>query len=260
MKELKISIIMVSYNQGNMIEDSILSVLNQNYPYLEFILIDGKSSDNTLKIIDKYKDRVDIIVTENDKGMYHARNKGIMLATGDYIGFLNTDDLLFPNALNNIRKFIVDNDFPDMLFGYTAFLNKDGIKSEKVIFGKGVNIDKDVYFKTMKTIPDQSAFYKKESISFIGIYDTTLRFGADTDLKCRYIKRNMNICIYPEIIAGWKVYEEALTYRKDIKHERFKEALKVNHRYNRFYLNHYVIRLFFYNYIVPVVKRCISFK
>jgi glycosyltransferase involved in cell wall biosynthesis len=248
---------MVSYNQGEMIEESILSVLNQGYPNLELIIIDGKSSDNTICIIDKYRERIDLFISESDKGMYHARNKGILLATGDYVGFLNTDDLFFENALNNIGEFIVNNDYPDMIFGYTAFLSKDSAISPKVIFGKNVNITKKNYFRKMKTIPDQSTFYKKSSFSYVGLYDTTLFFGADTDLKCRYIYRGMNVKILHQIIAGWKIYDNTLTYRKDLKYKRFKEAIKVNHRYNHFYFNFYTIRLFVYIYIVPFIRKII---
>jgi glycosyltransferase involved in cell wall biosynthesis len=248
------SIIMVSYNQERMIEQSIQSVLTQNYSNLEFIIIDGQSSDESPEIIKKYSNKIQKIVFEKDRGMYHARNKGILMATGDYLGFLNTDDLFYPDALNDIAKLIVKENFPDMVFGYTIGLTKSGTESKNIIFGPDLNISKEDYFKKMNTIPDQSTFYKREAIAVVGLYDTSLRFGADTDLKCRFIINEMRICTLPKIIAGWRMYEEALTFRPDLKKVRFKEAIMVNNRYTGNYLTSYTLRLFIYNYIVPTIK------
>lgn len=253
-----ITIIMVSYNQAKMIETAIKSVLNQNYSNLEFIIIDGNSTDNSLDIIQKYSSQITTIVSEPDRGMYHARNKGILLAKGDYIGFLNTDDIYFQDALNLISNFIIQMSYPDLVFGYTIGLSREGIKNKKIIIGKDINLSKKKYFKKMQTIPDQSAFYKRDALAYIGLYDTSLRFGADTDLKCRFIKREMANFIFPEIIAGWRIYNETLTFRPDLKRARIIEAIKVNHRYNKCYINQYTNKLLFYNYIVPLIKECLN--
>lgn len=253
-----ISIIMVSYNQGKLIEQSILSVINQDYPNLDFIIIDGGSTDGTLDIIKKYGDKINTFHSEPDKGMYHARNKGIFVAKGDYIGFLNTDDIYFPNALKELGRKIVETDYADMIYGYTIGLSKEGEEMQKVFFGKDINTDKIVYFRTMKTIPDQSTFYKRSSLSFVGIYDTSLKFGADTDLKCRFIKKGLRICVLQQKIAGWRIYDEALTFRPGFKNERFKEAVRLNYHYTGNWISYYTIRLFLYNYIVPIIKRILK--
>ncbi|NJL12522.1 MAG: glycosyltransferase [Microscillaceae bacterium] len=98
----KISIVTPSYNQGQYIEEAILSVIGQNYPNLEYIIIDGGSTDNTIEIIKKYEKHITYWVSEKDKGIYDAMNKGIDVATGEWIYFLGTDDLLSDNILIKI--------------------------------------------------------------------------------------------------------------------------------------------------------------
>src|ERR1035437_10961175 len=102
---MKVSIITTAYNSSLTIEDTIKSVLDQDYPDIEYIIIDGGSTDGTMDIVNKYKDRIAKIVSEKDEGMYDAMNKGIKLATGDVIGILNSDDVY---TSNDVIRTIVD--------------------------------------------------------------------------------------------------------------------------------------------------------
>ncbi len=100
----RITIVTPSYNQGQYIEETILSVINQDYPNLEYIIIDGGSSDNTVEIIKKYSDRITYWISEKDNGQAHAINKGFRKATGDILNWLNSDDQLQPGALKIIAQ------------------------------------------------------------------------------------------------------------------------------------------------------------
>ena len=115
---MKISLITVVYNNEDSVEDAINSVLNQNYDNIEFIVVDGKSKDGTLDIIDSYSDRINKFISEKDRSNYDAYNKGLKLATGDVIGFLNSDDLYNDNnvislVMNHFKK----NKNLDMIYG-----------------------------------------------------------------------------------------------------------------------------------------------
>ena len=111
-----ITIITVVKNSEPTIERCIQSVLNQNYDNFEYIIIDGRSKDKTREILDKYKTKVDKIISENDNGIWDAMNKGLNMASGNIIGFLNADDYYFPNSLNIVNKYFQENSI-DFLFG-----------------------------------------------------------------------------------------------------------------------------------------------
>ena len=101
-------------------EDTILSILNQKYPNLEYFIVDGGSTDNTLDIIKKYEDRIDWWVSEPDRGQSHAINKGLERATGEIINWINSDDLLFPGALQRVAVTFMNNPEADLIVGETA--------------------------------------------------------------------------------------------------------------------------------------------
>ncbi len=237
----KISIIMPSLNQYKYFEESILSVINQNYPNMEFIIIDGESDNiNTLKIINKYKDRIDYFVSEKDYGLYHAYNKGILKSSGEYIGCLASDDTYEKNALVVIGEFLSDNPEVDLVYGIGARITIDG----KIIsFFGDFEFDKEEYFKSSPTIPTQSTFFRKECLAYIGLFDTSLKFGGDTDLWKRFAKYNLNITHIDEHIGNWRIYDETLSYNPKYRWERTVEAIKVQHRYVGTYFNRITIKI-----------------
>ena len=104
-KDPKISIITVCKNSSSTIENTIKSIIKQNYNNIEFIIIDGKSNDTTLSIIEKYKKDISKVISEEDHGIYDAFNKGLKLATGDLIGFVNSDDTLTDNAIEILLNY-----------------------------------------------------------------------------------------------------------------------------------------------------------
>ena len=231
----KISIIMTSFNQDEFIEEAILSVINQNYPNMEFIIIDGGSNDNTQKIIKKYKEKIDYFISEKDYGLYHAYNKGFLQATGKYIGCLASDDFYEKKSLLSIGEFLSNNLNVDLVYGIGARITKD----KKIInyFGD-FEYEKEKYLKYSPTIPHQSAFFRKECLAYIGLYDTSLKFGGDTDLWKRFAKYDLNISHIDKHIGNWRVYDGTLSYRPDLKWERALEAMKVDRRYTRKYFGY----------------------
>ena len=114
----KLSIIIPNYNYGNYIEETILSVINQNYPNTELIIIDGGSTDDSIEIIKKYNKHINYWISEKDNGQADAINRGLKVATGDYVAFMNSDDTYLDNAFVNIfnNKKSVDKDVIDLRY------------------------------------------------------------------------------------------------------------------------------------------------
>ena len=175
MEKNKISIITVVKNSSNTIEKTIKSVLAQEYKNLEYIIIDGGSTDGTLEIIKEYKKNISIFLTEKDNGIWDAMNKGIKHATGDIIGFLNADDFYYPNALKTINKYFENNEI-DFLFG--------SVKKYKLLYG---------YYP--KIIKWSFGFYTSHSVGFfiktkkhkeVGFYDLSF-LSADLDFFYKMI-------------------------------------------------------------------------
>lgn len=114
---MKISIITITYNSEKTIEETILSIINQNYQNIEYIIIDGGSKDNTLNIINKYKTKISKVISEPDNGISDAFNKGIREATGDIIGIINSDDILNIDTLNELNNIIEKEPDYDVYYG-----------------------------------------------------------------------------------------------------------------------------------------------
>ena len=125
-KKKQITIITVVKNSASTIEKCIKSVLEQNYDEIEYIVIDGNSEDGTKEILEKYKDKIDNLIIENDKGIWDAMNKGVKKATGEIVGFLNADDFYYPGALNLVNKYFKNQEI-DFLFG--------SVKKYKIMHG-----------------------------------------------------------------------------------------------------------------------------
>ena len=125
---MKISIITVCYNSVSTIEKTFQSIKNQSYENIEYIVIDGGSSDGTLKIINQYKEYISKFISEPDKGLYDAMNKGISIANGEIIGILNSDDIFFDNnVLKEVSKFHISNRIDASVGNILQFDNKGNI-------------------------------------------------------------------------------------------------------------------------------------
>ena len=180
----KISIVTPSYNQGKYIEQTILSVINQNYPNLEYIIIDGGSTDETVDIIKKYEQYITYWVSEKDNGQSHAINKGIEKCTGEIFNWLNSDDWYEPDTLLKIANEFMDDTSLEFVSGFENHVYENG----ETILYKGTYLNKTIE-QTIETckVAQPSTFFKLESIKTIGGVSNDLHYVMDGHMWIRLL-------------------------------------------------------------------------
>ncbi|RCS27691.1 glycosyltransferase [Polaribacter sp. WD7] len=186
---MKISIITVCYNSAKTIEKTFQSVASQTYQNIEYIVIDGKSTDDTLQIANKYQEVISNIVSEKDKGLYDAMNKGIALATGDIVGILNSDDVFNDETvLEDVAKFHNQNNV-DASVGNIIQFNNEG-KTVRKYSAKNWNPEK-LKIGFMPAHP--AIFFKRDLFTKFGSYHLDFIIGADYELITRFfLKHNIS--------------------------------------------------------------------
>ena len=184
---MKISIITVVWNNQETIKDAIESVLNQTYKNIEYIIIDGASTDSTIEIIKSYGDKINIFVSEKDNGIYDAMNKGITLATGDVVGILNSDDIYMNNTSiqNIISKF--EKEKADCVYGDLYYVSKNNINKIQR-YWKLSNF-KEGSFKKGWHPAHPSFFVRKNIYEKYGVFDLNIKISADFELMLRFLER-----------------------------------------------------------------------
>jgi len=191
MKVNKISIITICYNNESDIERTILSVINQTvFQNIEYIVVDGKSTDATMEIVNKYKDKISTTISERDKGIYDAINKGIKLATGDVVGLIHAGDILFNNhIIGKVLNFFNNFDV-DIIYGHDIIVNKNGRVVRDVRSPKYSKI----WLKLGWMPPHQSLYIRKELFDQYGYYRLDQGGSADYEFVIRYFyKFNLKI-------------------------------------------------------------------
>ncbi|MGQ4001746.1 glycosyltransferase family 2 protein [Francisellaceae bacterium CB299] len=182
-KTIKFSVITVCYNSEATIERTLQSIRDQTYKNIEYIIIDGGSTDKTLAIVNKYKGIIDVLVSEPDNGIYDAMNKGAKLANGDYIGFLNSDDYYTNDIFEEYGKALVNKNF-DFIYSNTCFFRKN----EK-FFRKDDCLVKKVY----QYMPiSHMSIYVKNSFVQDKMFDTKYKIAADLNFFNKLISRTIN--------------------------------------------------------------------
>lgn len=225
----KITIITPSFNQGHFIEQTIQSVLDQKYPNLEYFVIDGGSTDNTVDIIKKYEKDITYWVSEKDKGQSHAINKGLDKATGDIINWLNSDDYYEPHALFKIATAFNRGEHVKVVCGKSRLFN-----GKKTV---GYSVGTDVYTNNVaKTIGwariDQpETFFKAEVIKKIGLLDNRLHYLMDRDwwIKYLFLFGLKGVVKIPDILVNFRLHDKSKTMSQSssfqIEHDTYFYAL-----------------------------------
>lgn len=182
----KFSVITVTYNAEKVVEDTIQSVISQTYHHVEYIVVDGASKDGTMKIVNRYRDRISRVVSEPDRGLYDAMNKGIALATGDYLCFLNAGDSFHEDdTLQKMVHSIHGSELPDVLYGETALVNAEGHFLRMRRLSAPEKLTWESFQQGMLVC--HQAFFARNTLA--EPYDLRYRYSADFDWCIRIMKK-----------------------------------------------------------------------
>ena len=204
-----VTLVTPSYNQGQFIEETILSVLNQTYKNIQYIIVDGGSKDQTMDVVNKYKNQIDIIIHESDEGQTDAINKGFKLAKGELVGWINSDDVLYPNCIEKIIAKYVE--FPDGAIFYNKY--NDKIDSNGVVIEsyKKYIVSRDHLLNKNYDIIQQGSFYNKNFVQQIGYLNIENHYCMDLDLWLRLLKLGPIFHVSDKSTAAFRIWEETKT-------------------------------------------------
>ena len=192
---MKISIVTVSYNAAATIEQTICSVAGQTHPDIEYIVIDGGSTDGTVALVRKNENTVGRWISEPDDGLYDAMNKGLRLATGDVVGFLNADDqFAAPDIVSTVAQ-VFDESRPDAVFCDVAIVDRSDCRTVKRFYAaQGF---RPWQFRFGHAPPHPGAFVRRDRLIALGGFDTRFRICADFDLLMRLYLQTPEVCFLP---------------------------------------------------------------
>jgi len=197
-----ISIITVVRNAEDCLEETILSIQNQTYKHLEYIVIDGNSSDSTPSIIEKYDEAINLCISEQDDGIYHAMNKALSHANGSLVGILNAGDIFYPSTIEEIATAFSHNDF-DYTFGSVKIV--DTLGKTRKIFTPIKSIPESFNKLILMPAPHMSVFVKRALFKNLGGYDLQYSVSSDYDFLLRLMKLSKNVYVLPKVIGAFKL-------------------------------------------------------
>ena len=204
---LRISIITPSYNQAVFIEQTISSVLSQSYPNLEYVIIDGGSTDGTVEILKQYDERI-AWVSERDRGQSDALNKGMKQATGNIVGFINSDDLLAPQSLWRVSDYFRKHPDAYWVSGKCRNIDENGIEIRKsVTLYKNAWMLTRSYTALMITnyLSQPATFWRREIMDEVGFFDESLHYSMEYDLWLR-IGQKYRLYTIDDYLASFRIH------------------------------------------------------
>ncbi len=228
---MKVSIVMAVYNGEKYISHAINSILNQTYKNIEFIIIDGKSTDKTMNIINSYSHNISKIISEKDNGMYDALNKGFSLSTGELMLWLNSDDYLFPTAIESVVNLMKKYPYIKWVTGRKTYIDKNNIPRKMECFRTNYKnlIQKGFYRgEGLGYIMQETTFWHRDLYDKAGSYiDTKYKLASDYELWHRFSKYE-KLYSFNTLLGAFRQHEEQLSSAIDKYEKECDEICNIN--------------------------------
>jgi len=204
LNQIKISVIIPSFNQAEYIEETLLSVIKQNYRWLELIVIDGGSTDGSVEIIRKYESFISYWISEPDGGQTKALIKGFNKSTGDILCWLNSDDLHEPNTLHEVATYFDNHTEIDMVYGNSLWIDFEG---KPLRYQREIPFNRFLWLYTYNYIPGMSAFWRRTIYDQVGGLDPNFDLAMDADLWSRFAEVG-RLAHEPKVWSQMRFYPE----------------------------------------------------
>jgi GT2 family glycosyltransferase len=214
-----VSVITIVFNGADFLEQTIQSVINQNYENIEYIIVDGGSQDSSLEIINRYKEHIDYWISEPDEGLYDALNKGIRLATGQFVGMIHSDDLYAPEAIQKVVTRFLSEPEVGICYGNLNYVGSDFLKTV------GRDIESTFRMVMKGEINHPTCFVRKGIYEKHGGFDTNFRIAADYDLGVRFWKAGVQFFYINSTLAYFRLGGTSSDLFKN-QWERYKVRIK----------------------------------
>ena len=201
----KISIVTPSYNQAAFLDSTIRSVLAQEYPSLEYIVMDGGSTDGSVEIIRRWEDQIAFWQSEKDEGQSDALSRGFSRTTGDILGWLNSDDTLEPGILNLVGEYFSSRPDVDIVYGNINLVAADGHR----LYTAYPLLDLRILIYENRFVPQQAMFWRKELYDRVGGINPKLRFAMDFELAVKFLLAGARVAKIPRVLANYRFHPDA---------------------------------------------------
>ena len=219
----RITIVTPSFNQGCYLEQTILSVLNQNYPNLEFIIMDGGSSDDSVNIIRKYEKYLAHWQSAKDAGQAAAIADGFRLGTGQILAYLNSDDIYLPGTLRKVGEFFKEHSSAEFIYGDCLLIDASSTVIRRTY---PIEFDRDIFLYESQIIPQQSAFWRNDIYLKVGQMNKNLSFCMDYDLFMKFMLAGVTFVRIKDVLAAFRLHGDSKSCRiRSVHDQEYRDIL-----------------------------------